>query len=202
MNIKLTLGVLVATAFVVGVACCSAQELKILVNGKESKSSAVFNAKNGHYYEYVGEKAITWPQAKDRAESRVLQIDGKQLRGYLVTLTDKHEQELLEKFFLSPPTVKTDVWMGGSDELVEGEWRWITGPEAREDGGKGKLFFRGRESIGYTNWGKGEPNNSGGKESFLQWHPSNHPMFRPGIWIDQAVDKASTKGFFVEYSEL
>jgi len=98
--------------------------------------------------------------------------------------------------------MNTDIWLGGSDISVEGEWRWIAGPEGKQDGGKGKLFFKDGKSITYTNWGGGEPNNSGGKESYLQWNHRPNQNVPPGIWIDQSVDKSSSTGFFVEYSEL
>ena len=100
MKIRGIAGVLVTTVFAIGAGQCSAQDVKALAKDKGSKSAPIYNPKNGHYYEFVGERELTWPQAKQRAESRVLLIDGKQLCGYLVTLTSKDEQALLEKHYM------------------------------------------------------------------------------------------------------
>ena len=194
--------VLVTAAFVIGVVNCSAQDAQVFTNDGSSQSAAVFNPKNGHYYEFVGEKELTWAEAKRHAESRfVVAKDGKKLRGYLATLTKDHEQELLDKHYADPPTVHTDVWLGGSDEKVDNEWRWVTGPEGKEDEGKGKLFFKDGTAHGYMNWRSGEPNDSGGIESFLQW---NHYLRKgdvAGTWNDQPIDKKGSTGYFVEYGE-
>ncbi len=199
MKIRVITGVLVTTVFAIGAGDCFAQNVKAVAKDNGSKSAPIYNSINGHYYEFVGEKELTWPQAKQRAESRVLIIGGKQLRGYLVTLTSQDEQELLAKHYLDPPDVHTDVWMGGNDDKVDDEWRWVTGPEAKADGGKGKLFFKGRDAIGYTNWLGREPNKSGGVESFLQWNHVPSPRIPPGKWNDQPIDKPGSKGYFVEY---
>ena len=59
-----------------------------------------------------------------------------------------------------------------SDQAVEGDWRWVTGPEGMEDSLQGRLFWRGRADqyaarvpgtgpvLGrYSNWNAGEPND-------------------------------------------
>ena len=59
------------------------------------------------------------------------------LQGYLATITSAEENAFIQS--------KTNGvgWIGASDHAVEGEWRWVTGPEGLEEGGKGRLFFRG-----------------------------------------------------------
>ena len=192
--------VFVTTACVIGVVNCSAQNVKVLTDDSSFESTPVYNPKNGHYYEFVGKGDLTWTEAKQQAESRFLVVErGKTWRGYLATVTQYHEQALLEKHYADPPTVHTDVWLGASDERVDDEWRWVTGPDGKEDGGKGKLFFKNGRPHGYMNWRSGEPNNSGGIESFLQW---NHYLRKgdvPGTWNDQPIDKPGSKGYFVEY---
>ena len=69
--------------------------------------------------------------------------------------------------------------MGGSDEAVEGEWRWVEGPEA------GQQFWQGLAGGGpvngaYTNWGAGEPN-----KFFGPGNPENYAHMRAdGLWND------------------
>jgi len=37
----------------------------------------------------------------------------------------------------------TDVVYIGGRQTAPNEWRWVTGPDASEDGGKGRLFWTG-----------------------------------------------------------
>ena len=82
----------------------------------------------------------TWAQAKAAC---------KVLGGHLATSTS----EVKNSFLASLIGGKT-VWLGGSDEVKEGTWQWITG-----------------EDWDYTNWASGEPNNSK-NEDFLALQPS------------------------------
>lgn len=57
-----------------------------------------------------------------------------------------------------------ELWLGFSDDAVEGQWEWANGEPAAY----------------YTNWGSGEPNNAGGE---------NHCMMRAdGMWNDIAYN--------------
>jgi len=60
--------------------------------------------------------------------------------GHLVTITSAAENNFVFNTWPSG-------WIGFNDEAVEGQWRWVTG-----------------ESVVYTNWNGGEPNNSGNED--------------------------------------
>jgi hypothetical protein len=77
--------------------------------------------------------------------------------GYLATVADGGENDFLRATFSGPSG--TSPWIGGTDEVSEGSWRWVTG-----------------EAWAYQNWAGGEPNNSG-DEDFLHIYPS-------GQWND------------------
>ena len=86
---------------------------------------------------------LTWTEAKQRAESRSLVVKrGNVSVNTLITVTSIEEQAVLAKHYLGPPNVHTDVWMGGTDVKVDDEWRWDTGPEAKEDGGQREAFLQ------------------------------------------------------------
>jgi hypothetical protein len=95
----------------------------------------VLNPANGHYYE-----AVRLPIASPNsfAFAAALQTAAAKTHlgvpGHLVTITSKQEQDFLESV-----VVRSSIgpfWMGASDAAVEGEWRWVTGPEA------GQLFWK------------------------------------------------------------
>ncbi|MHA2333120.1 MAG: right-handed parallel beta-helix repeat-containing protein [Candidatus Hodarchaeales archaeon] len=56
----------------------------------------------------------------------------------------------------------SSAWIGFTDEQSEGNWQWITG-----------------ESVSYTNWESGEPNDSGDGEDYAE-------MLDSGFWNDAA----------------
>lgn len=91
---------------------------------------------------------------------------------------------------ISGGSITTSVWLGGSDLAVEGEWRWSGGPEA------GQMYWLGAAAGSaqggfYTNWGGGEPNNSGGVEDGIQ-------LLTGGTWND--INVASSLPYIVEWT--
>ena len=106
----------------------------------------VYNPANGHYYDILSAEGINWYEARDAAAAST--YNG--WPGHLATITSSQEQSFLESNF-SPPINNNDVWLGGTDEVSEGNWEWITG-----------------ETWAYTNWNEGEPNNWDGIEHCLE----------------------------------
>ncbi len=142
-----------------------------------------------HFYRFVKKTDITWKQARDSAAS--LQYYG--LQGYLTTITSSGENDFI--------WTKIDGvgWIGGSDEAVEGDWKWVTGPEA------GTLFWRGlsngtRINGEYSFWSSGEPNNSG-DEDFA--HINQNPDKEQKSWNDLPNPGGGgyyqAQGFIVEF---
>jgi hypothetical protein len=92
------------------------------------------NNYNGHSY-YRSTGSMTWTAAKAACEN---------MGGHLVTVTTAAENSFI--FGLWP-----NGWIGLTDELVEGQWRWVTG-----------------ETFSWSNWNGGEPNNAG-NEDYIQF---------------------------------
>ncbi len=92
---------------------------------------------NDHWYELVLDTGKGWNAAKQAAEGS---------GGYLVTILSAEEQGFILNEFFSVGSGYGSYWIGLSDAATEGAFVWVTG-----------------ESLGYTNWGDGQPDNN---ESF------------------------------------
>lgn len=101
---------------------------------------------NDHWYEYVPAISIFEPVSHATARAAALASTHLGLSGYLATVTSAAEQLFIQSSFpfLIGFGATGDAWLGASDAAVEGEWRWLDGPEAGE-------------LVGYTNWAPGQP---------------------------------------------
>ncbi|EIJ39767.1 PA14 domain-containing protein [Galbibacter orientalis DSM 19592] len=152
-----------------------------------------FLESSGHYYEYIPSEGITWTVAKAAAEAR----NFYGVQGYLATITSADEAALLGE--QSPGA----GWIGASDAAVEGEWKWVTGPEA------GQQFWQGTGGGTvvngmYANWNTGEPNQSGDEDYA---HINAPGTGFDGSWNDLSNTGATSgayqpKGYLVEYGGL
>lgn len=75
--------------------------------------------------------------------------------GYLVTINSNEENSFVNNLIGA-----NSIWIGLSDELDEGVWQWVTG-----------------ESVSFTNWRSGEPNDYGSGEDYAE-------MYTDGTWND------------------
>ena len=163
-----------------------------------SLGSGLQYAGNGHFYEFVP-TVVDWDVARSQAASK--SYFG--LQGYLVTVTEAGETN-----FIRTKLDDRGGWIGASDAATPNDWRWVTGPEGMEDGGKGQLFWRGTASgtaipnNGYTNWNPGEPNDSGDVAYFIR-KACTFTGCQWGKWDDVPnASLASVNGYVVEYGGL
>jgi trimeric autotransporter adhesin len=169
-----------------------------------ASAAILYNPDTQHYYEFVP-GSFTWSEAKTQAENRSTQG----LKGYLVTITSAAENTFLAEHFMlqNPiPTYLSWGWMGASDAEKEGEWKWVTGPEAgtifyniSKPSSSTSSSFSQQQAIdnSYTNWSTGEPNDLFGYEDFAHLdYRTNRPA---GQWNDANNIRI---GYFVEYGGL
>ena len=123
------------------------------------------NPDNGHYYAFFNatdgaqftQPAMPFADALTRAAS----MSHLGVRGHLATITSQAEQDFVLKYFKelgrSPFWTNAKFWIAASDAAVEGEWRWVAGPEEGEVFWQGSADVRGRatgQALGYHNWPK------------------------------------------------
>ncbi len=163
----------------------------------------IYYAPNGHYYEFVNNRGISWTNANNAANGR----DYFGLQGYLATITDQGEQDFIQQ------RLAGNGWIGANDVETPDTWKWVTGPEAGTIFWSGGPKGQGGQAVEgrYENWrtlNDPEPNNSGGNESYA------HMIGNDGIdkgqsrgkWNDLPDDRDYTTipqfeplGYIVEY---
>ena len=94
------------------------------------------NPDSGHEYQRI-DMPLSWGTAKRVCE---------EVGGHLATVTSAAENGFICRNFATTHV----CWLGATDEVEEGKWRWVTG-----------------EPFSYTKWFAGEPSNSGGVEHYL-----------------------------------
>ncbi|MCU0980806.1 MAG: hypothetical protein MUF25_16780 [Pirellulaceae bacterium] len=108
------------------------------------------NPDNGHEYQRI-DMPLPWRTAKRVCE---------EVGGHLATVTSAAENGFICRTFATTHV----CWLGATDEVEEGKWRWVTG-----------------EPFSYTKWFAGEPSNSGGLEHYLAMG-STESIFVKGQW--------------------
>jgi hypothetical protein len=92
----------------------------------------------GHEYQVVTASDITWDAARAAAQSA----------GWdLATIGSVEENDFLESLLGASGNNRAHYWLGATDTGTEGTWVWIDGTP-----------------WSFTDWGSGEPNNSGDED--------------------------------------
>ncbi len=113
---------------------------------------------NGHYY-YVYNLEFGWSEAKAYCES---------LGGYLATITSKEENDAVYQYMRSQGY--ESAYFGLTNDGAGKKWRWLTG-----------------ETVSYTNWAPGEPNNENSQENYGMFYYK----YPSGTWNDGDFGKAT-----------
>jgi hypothetical protein len=149
---------------------------------------------NGNAYDFISGN-LSWYQAAAAAESLSFQGEA----GHLATITSAAENAFLLTNF-GDSSEERFAWIGGSEPLDDGVWRWASGPEM---GIQFAEFSSATSPLNYANWGGSEPNDAQSGEDFAMFNIGQ--PFRgilPGKWADATPTPSSSdpvKGYFVEY---
>ena len=157
--------VLATLRYVGGSANVSSTSVK--VTASLENASYVLNAVNGHFY-YLNTNLLNYNTTTTGARDAAKAMSYQGQTGYLATITSTEENSFISSNIASA----SNIWIGATDELVEGAWKWDTNggsPEA------GKRFWTGTstgskytaDGINFASWSSGEPNNSGNEDYAL-----------------------------------
>lgn len=124
----------------------------------------VTNTANGHRYYLLDED--TWQNSEAQAV---------ELGGHLVTINDPAEQDWVFSTFASYAGTNRSLWIG-LREVNVGDYQWVSG-----------------ESVEYTHWLPGQPDNSpvAGGEAYIHMLNTGNEYGHPGgFWNDLASPNA------------
>jgi hypothetical protein len=143
-------------------------------NAYERQITILPRRANGHFYALTT-KAGTWHEA---------QVEATSYGGHLVTITSLSEQRFVVGNFLRNGFETKPLWIGLTDHVQEGVFRWVTG-----------------EPFEFANWNPQEPNNCGNEDYVaINWHVAhNRSNSRLGDWNDAPA--AGTDGCFFSRPE-
>lgn len=126
----------------------------------------------GHIYELY-DKPTSWETAKLVCENK---------DGHLATITSSEEEKVIESLIRYGK--RTFYNVGATNLENVNEWKWITG-----------------ESMSYTNWAIGEPNNVANIERYLSVF-NNENYFAQWNDTTNASTSGVSNGFICEYDGL
>jgi hypothetical protein len=175
----------------------------------------VLNSDNGHYYQLV----LGTPRQRinfEEALARAATTSHLGIPGHLVTITSQAEQDFLASTFGYHSFWHLWFWIGASDAAVNGEWRWVAGPEA------GQLFWLGDytgTALGYQSWLYDssrmmfyEPNDAlgPGTENYAAMQLFDQPQFAPTFGRNSRWNDVSNNdrygygpvGYIIEFSPI
>lgn len=138
--------------------CCQTQWDTICVNEAldycevNVLAGPIVNPANGNAYYLLS--LASWNNANAKA---------LEMGGHLATVSGAAENEWIRANIANHAGIARDVWLGLRDTATEGSFQWVTG-----------------ESLGFTAWGPGEPNDFGG-EDYVEMYPT------VGAWNDIPV---------------
>ena len=117
----------------------------------------------GNHHIYVLLRPATWEESEAEAVA---------LGGHLATVRNQAEENWIFKTFGHYEGMQRLLWIGLSDREKKFHFSWASG-----------------ESVSYTAWAKGEPNNAGRGEDYVSIYYPNHSQANLwNDWGDKVVD--------------
>lgn len=114
---------------------------------------------------------ISWEAARNHAQT----LKFEEVDGHLATVTSKEENSFISGKILplsKKYSIASGAWLGGTDEKLEGTWKWVTG-----------------EKWQYTNWDTNDSNSSS----------SDYLATYNGAWFSDGYSPRTHVAYVVEF---
>lgn len=141
---------------------------------------------NGHFYQLVmAKKSISWHEAARLAMNKYY----RGMPGHLVTVTSGEEDEFIVQNLIEGLDAR-GIWIGLTDTLREGHFRWVTGEPY--------------QYVNWASWPEQQPDNF----HEADWHGGeDYAMYtrfldkQPWAWNDLSIDSMHEKvsAYVIEY---
>lgn len=198
---------LAALQYVSGATGTSNPTVKITATTSDAGIS--LNGSNGHFYRSSSPTTANYTTATTGARDAAKASTYKGQSGYVVTITSENENTFVSTAIESA----ANIWIGATDELSEGVWRWDTSggsPEA------GIIFWNGAAAGSspagqYAKWASGEPNDWSSAEDYAvtnwnggtAWNDCNNSACGSGAkYVIEYGTNAADGGFVNVSSDL
>lgn len=155
--------------------------LVLLVSSVTANAAVVYgpvaNPGNGHQYYLLSNN--TWTASEAEAV---------RMGSHLVTVSDAAENQWLLSTFSHYGGISRSLWIGFSDQAIEGNWQWSSG-----------------QPVTYTHWWPGEPNDLNGEDyAYLgldgTWNDGMNGLWAGGAdlyGVVEVVPEPATVSLFV-----
>jgi Lectin C-type domain/The GLUG motif len=154
------------------------------------------NSYNGHYYRLVQE-GVSFADALANAANLTFDGTPSGTPGYLATITSAGENDFL---FTVMGGSGQNAWIGGSDQETEGDWKWITGPEAGTSFYSGVYWDGGPVNGEFSGWNESEPNQFFGDDPVMQ--EDYVEVYGSGFWNDIPSEPGRLNYYVVEWGGM
>ena len=147
------------------------------------------NVFNNHYYRLV-KTPVSYDDAVALSQQTTFDGTPSGTPGYLATITSPEENQFL---FTVMGGAGNNAWLGASDRDVEGDWKWMTGPEAGTSFYTGNVNEAGNGPVNgeFNGWAGGEPNQAG-DEDYAE-------VYGDGRWNDIPSNGGPQNYYLIEW---
>ena len=144
------------------------------IHAQVTNTSYMRHPITGHLYKSGGNEKLDVAMAA--AQYTTLVQGETNTHGYVATVTDGMENSILATFARN-----NEILLSATDRDVEGDWKWVAGPETGQSFYLGDIYTDGATLPNkYSAWRDGEPNDSS-NEDFLV-------TSQEGLWNDISND--------------
>jgi Lectin C-type domain/The GLUG motif len=164
----------------------------LAISATVEAGGGIKNVFNNHYYRLV-KTPVSFDDAVALSAQATFDGTPSGTPGYLATITSPEENAFL---FTVMGGAGNNAWLGASDRDVEGDWKWMTGPEA------GTSFYTGNVNEPnhgpvnneFNGWAAFEPNQSG-DEDYAE-------VYGDGRWNDIPSNGGPQNFYLIEWGGM